>query len=338
MCNLSTVLVRAHAQIDADGDGLISASEFWAAVQRLRLRLNEEQSNRLHRYLDSDGDGQVDIDEWQEHNKEVLVFTAFKEQWNRGLARFAYFARRMLMVLRGPGDPIAKVQTASGIAWDGIESLGDFFSFALDAAGYMISLACIAKELSGVASPGDLDNIELAPFALFLGISSLQVVRNVAEGQISDLKESEALLYTKVFEKAGLSISDFMKLLKNGKPRWEHFEEGAALADPGAAPASPVLRAVVSGGCNVWDTELGASWVGCGSFLSNLDFSKDDVAQVPSTAAVHAAEPTSVVTWSQDMLRPYLERNTELRMKLHRAITTSMANNLLAAQSAGQNN
>uniref|UniRef100_A0A7S1RGL7 Uncharacterized protein n=1 Tax=Alexandrium catenella TaxID=2925 RepID=A0A7S1RGL7_ALECA len=92
------------------------------------------------------------------------------------------------------------------------------------------------------------------------------------------------------------------------------------------------LCTVVKGSCEVHGAALGAlKKVSSGGFLCNLDLSRDEPVEFDSSLAAHAEVPTTAVTWEWQSLRPFLERNSELKVKFERAIATSMANSLLKA-------
>lgn len=333
LANLSFVLVRAHNQIDENGDGQISQDEFWSAVQRLSLPLDRSQSNALHSYLDRDGDGLVDVDEWQASSKELQVMAAFRDIMStqaekKGLTKFAYFSRQMQLVLQGPEEPVAKIKACLDIAWDGIESLGDVASVGLDVSGYLVAMIGISQQISGIEA-GEVDNLDLAPFVLFLGVSAVQLMRKFVEDSAKDLADREALLYTKAFETTEISLSDFRKLMRHGAPRWETFPKGSVLMRP-EEPDSP-LRVVMQGSCNICEEQDGldglCTRVENGGFICNTDC----VSQAQGSMSAVTNELTTTLTWPTEKLRPFLERNADIRRKLQRAITQSMATGLLGA-------
>ncbi|CAK0861408.1 unnamed protein product [Prorocentrum cordatum] len=175
------------------------------------------------------------------------------EAERKGFGRCGYFAQQVFDALFADGSPLARVERGIRAGFHGIDSFAETACAANDVVGAGTFLACLWQELAGSASFKDLDDRSLAPLLVCLGMCGVRVARRFAESRVSDMTERESLLYSKVFEKHGWTMTEFRSLLKHGGVRWEHLEPG----DVVARGHGGTLQAVARGSCEVWDARRG---------------------------------------------------------------------------------
>mmetsp|Transcript_74318 Transcript_74318/g.229677 ORF Transcript_74318/g.229677 Transcript_74318/m.229677 type:complete len:152 (+) Transcript_74318:327-782(+) len=142
----------------------------------------------------------------------------------------------------------------------------------------------------------------------------------MAEGDISDLREEEAVLYATGFEREGFNITEFQKLLKYGNARWESFEVGDEVAG-----SEHSLKIVTSGCCHISTGGLDSVAIaGRGKVLGSAHFLGIGVEQV----AV-AAQPAAAVALDLPALQHHLAHDEALLLRLRRLAEKSMVNALL---------
>jgi len=332
------VIRRSATQVDQDGDGSIDMQEFLAAARNLGLPLNVEQVIVLFSYLDSQHAGRIPVDslKLERSSTEALVSAmevAMKSQIERkGLARFGYFAQRLQNILDGPGDMGEKVQQALSTVWEGIDSVVDAATCTTDVAGMACAMFGIWQELEGFTSMEDLDMSNIGSLLVLMGISGVQMARHLSDGQVSDLSEREALLYTQSYKKHGFTVSEFQKLLNYGKVRWERHEPGEAVA----ADARGDLWTVVQGNCEVWDRKqrLITQRIGCGMMCGGGSLLQTATTAAAASGRARATNTTTVAAFDLDSLRARLERDENLEAKVKRAVAVTMADRLLDAYHA----
>jgi len=334
---LGTLLHRAFEHFDSNDDGQVSAEEFLAAVQRLNIPLDEEQALMLHAYLDANQDGTADLGEWCAGNSfptwlEAVKVALESQVEKKGLARLGYFAEVVHEIAKGPGDLVVKGRQLSARLWDGTDVLADATNFLTDGLGVACALSGVWQEVSGINSLAEVDQMDLLPFLIFVGISSVKTMRHLAEGQVSDLSEQEALLYATVFQKWGFSVSEFRRLLRYGDAQWEELAAGDAL-EVGGSGKEPMLRIVARGGCLLKDVRgQSLAAVDAGGFLGRLPGLEGDERLCGRTA--WATEKTALLTWNLQKLESQLQGDESVRLKVARAAMNSMADRLLSAKEA----
>jgi len=339
MNELATLLHRAFQQFDSNGDGNISLQEFLDAVRRLQLPLDEGQARMLHSYFDNDKDGFIDLSEWRLGNAfpawiEALQVTLEKQVQRTGLSRFGYFAETIQEILEGNDDAEAKRQKVTARLWEGTNELADIVSSSIDSVGVLTALSGVYQEISSVSAGEDVFNINLVPFVLFMVISSVQLVRNVAEGQVTDLAERDALMYATSFQKWGFSVTQFRRLLSYGNATWETFKAGEAIFQAGQ---NRDLRVMARGNCDIFDGDMRLlASVGVGSFLGVVSFLDRPSGQdCPFGTYSRCTEDSTILTWDSDKLQERLAQDEELGLKLMRALTISLADRVLSAKDFG---
>jgi len=330
MRDLSTVMLRSSDYVDLDGDGIISLPEFSRILKLLQIPAEERQAQVLFSYFDVDNMGGIDVRRrGADAGSSLTLISALQNAVHtqverKGLARFGYYAQKLQDLLHRPGDVSAKSHKLLTTAWDGIDSLFDAMSCSVDVAGAGVALCGIWQEVSGASGLQDIDGMNLAPLMIFLGMSCVHASRHLEEGQGSDLREHEALLYAQAFQDYGLSVGDFRRLLRYGKARWRHCRPGEALPAAGGR-----LQVVVRG-----------SFDGEGPFLGRRLFERlcrpGGVAETAALSqrappAARAAEAVTLVTLDQRLLQANLERDDQLKLKVQRAAAFHMADQLLDA-------
>jgi len=330
---LMSALHRASDVIDENHDGLISLEELRACASRLELPLQEEHLNTLHSYLDSNKDGFIDTAEWagseNVHWLSALHIAVSAQAQQRGIPRLLFFGQRLGEAIAAPTPIEEKVGKMMKVLWEGVDDLSDFFGATIDLAGVGAALYGIVQELEGVATWDDVDPADLAPFVVFLGLSSYRYFQHLAEGQISDLKEHEAMLYAKVFED-DFTVSEFQKMLAIGGARWEKVPAGSVIGGQGTEGKDdrPVLRMIARGTCEVQEGKLGTrTRVGIGGFLGeSILLEQEEVAH----RVARASKSCLLLTWDIEELKTGLRMEPTLDMKLRRMATRSVADRLLA--------
>jgi len=335
------VIRRSATQVDQDGDGSIDMQEFLAATRNLGLPLDVEQVIVLFTYLDRQHVGRISIESLLLEQSSTEAFTsalqvAIRSQIERkGLARFGYFAQQLQWILDGPGDMGEKLQQSLSIVWEGIDSVADAAMCTTDVAGMACAIYGIWQELEGFTSIEELDMSNVCSLMVLMGLSGVQMVRHVSDGQVSDLSELEALLYTQTFEQHRLTVSEFQKLLAYGHVRWERHEPGEAVS----ADHQGDLWTVVQGSCEVWDGKqhLITERIGCGTVCGGAALLQTAGGVSAATLASGKARATNtaiVAAFDLTSLRAGLERNELLEAKVRRAVAVSMADRLLDAYHA----
>jgi hypothetical protein len=240
----------------------------------------------------------------------------------KGLARFTYFAQQVSDALFTDGCPLARSKRGLEAVFHGFDSFVSANSAANDVVGVGTFLACMWQELAGVASFDDLDDKNLAPFLVCLGMCGVHVARRVAESRVSDMTERESLLYSKAFEKHGWTMTEFRNLLKHGGVQWEHFEPGDVVAQ-GHGDA---LQVVGNGSCEVWDTRRGMRRE------SLRPGAVRDQRRAGGTHVLRVTAPTVLATWDWHELQGRLGSDEGgLPEKLLRTAVASRADRLLDA-------
>jgi len=332
---LTTLVHRAFQQFDANSDGVVSADEFVQAVQRLEIPLSHEQAITLHSYLDADKDGEIDLGEWRSGNAfpawlEAVNVALEKQAKRVGLARLGYIAETVGEIVEGPGDLFTKGRLMLARMWDCTNELADAANCFTDSVGVCAALSGIWQEVSGINSLAEVDEVDLLPFMLCLGISAVHMVRHLAEGQVSDLSEQEALLYATVFQRKGFSVTEFKRLLGYGEARWVQLAEGETMQEVVGGEA---LCTVVRGSCELLDRGgQKVAYMGAGAFLGKaLGRERADKGAASGTTA-KAAQPTMLLTWNSGLLEKQLKSDESVRLKVTRAMTISMADYILSAK------
>jgi len=343
LSELATLLHRAFQQFDANGDGQVSPEEFEDAVKRLHLPISEEQSRRLHSYFDADKDGYIDLSEWSNGTSfpallDVFRVTMDKNLERTGMSRFGYFLETIRAILSSSDDMEVKSQRLLARMWDGTEELADVANGLIDSVGVVAALSGIWNEVSGVNSVEDISQMDLLPFLLFTGISSVQILRYFAEGQVTDLSERDALLYAVAFQKFDFSVMQFKRLLSYGNAKWETFAPGECIFP---TCQNTRLRVIAQGACDIFDgNRQKLASVGVGSFLGVVNYleCRGDQPDHHKHGAFgtysSATQTTTVVTWEDEILDQQLKRDGDLRLKVTRALTISMADRVLSAKEA----
>jgi len=332
---LLVVLRRSFDSFDVNKDGLMSFDEFSAALQKLELTLSPKHARALFSYIDMDKDGAVNLDECSDSLKDGFAWlsafqVALREQARRtGFTRFLYHANRVRDVLAAPGDPFEKAKAALRTTWDGADCLADVAEAATDATGVSAAVYGIWLEVCGINPWTEdwaniNDELNLAPFLIFLGISGVHMVRHLVEGRTSDLTEREALLYTVAFENQGITVSEFQRLLSCAS--WVTLEPGENLA------MGNDFAGVAKGACEVRDrTRETRARAGPGELVGEVALLRKSHGFAEWENDVVATERTMLAVWDADCLRVNLEREDRLRTKVFRALTVSMANRLINA-------
>jgi len=213
-----------------------------------------------------------------------------------------------------------KAEKALDTMWEGAEAFVDVASCASDVVGILAAVSALWQQASGVTSLEDVSEMDMAPLLIFMGISTVQVLRNVTASQDCSMTHSEALLYAKVFENEGFTIPGFKKLMKYGNAKWENYSTGTIIGD--AAEAAPRLRTVVQGACKELSgkgAEASGDIIGCEEFLEVTE----------STVKRVATKPTTIVSWDMQKLSSYLDSNINLKNKVHGMVTSALAEKLL---------
>jgi len=340
------VIRRSATQVDQDGDGSIDMQEFLAAARNLGLPLDVEQVIVLFSYLDTKHVGRIPVESLrlERSGMEALVSAlqaAITSQIERkGLAKFGYFARQLNRVLDGPEEDIGvKAQQVLSTVWEGIDSVVDAATCTTDVVGMACAVFGIWQELEGFTTVEDLDMSNVCSLLVLMGISGVQMARHMSEGQVSDLSEREALLYTQTFEQHGFTVSEFQKLLTYGKVRWERHEPGEAVA----ADARGDLWIVVQGNCEVWDrkqhhtTQRIESGMVCGGatlLQTTSPSGSNAVAAAASSGKARAVNTSTVAAFDAIALRTRLDRDENMEAKVRRAVAVSIADRLVDAYHA----
>jgi Ca2+-binding EF-hand superfamily protein len=339
---LATLLHRAFQQIDANGDGQVCPDEFVEAVKRLQLPLSEDQARTIHSYFDTDQDGYIELSEWSvgwTFPKLVdAVGVAMDSQLERtGMARFGYFLETIREILASPDELDKKRQRLVARMWDGTNEFADVVNGLTDSLGVVTALGGIWQELSDVNSVEDISQMDLLPFLLFMGISSVQILRHFAEGQVTDLSERDALLYAVAFQKWDFSVGQFRRLLSYGNARWETFAPGECILPKGHVTR---LRVIAQGGCDIYESnQRKLARVDVGNFLGVVNYLEGTGGKPRIFGAYSSAtQPTTVVTWDNEVLEKQLERDEDLRLKVTRAITISLADRVLSTKETSESN
>jgi len=330
---LATLLRRAFKQFDANDDGVVCHSEFMDALHRLNIPLSEKKAATIFSYLDADKDGLIDLEEWSSGDTvpvwvdaAEVAMTSHVER--TGLAHFGYLTETIGKILAGEGDPFTKARRVLGRVWDSTDELADVANLGADCVGVAAALLGIWREISGVSSWDEVELTDLLPFLIFLGITGTQITRHYMDGQISDLTEQEALLYATVFEKAGLTITQFQRLMRYGQATFQQVAPGAVIQ---SCPKTH-LRLVARGAVEISDAEgrLLAN-VGAGGFLGALEFLDPELMRYFNNYTL-AIEPTTIVTWDHEALQKQLDRDSGLRLKVTKMMTVSMADRFLSVK------
>jgi len=272
---------------------------------------------------------------------DAFRVTMDKNLERTGMARFGYFLETISAILSSPDDMEVKSQRLLARMWDGTEELADVANGLIDSVGVVAALSGIWNEVSGVNSVEDISQMDLLPFLLFTGISSVQILRCFAEGQVTDLSERDALLYAVAFQKFDFSVMQFKRLLSYGSAKWVTFAPGECIFPTGQ---NTRLRVIAQGGCDIFDgNRQKLASVGVGSFLGVVNYLECRGDQCPDPdhhkhgafgAYSSATQTTTVVTWEDEILDQQLKRDEDLRLKVTRALTISMADRVLSAKEA----
>jgi len=308
-----------------------------ACAVRLELPLGEHHFITLHRYLDENKDGFIDVTEWagtkDVHWISALHVAVSAQAQQRGIPRLLFFAQRLGEVMATPTALEEKVSKMTKVMWDGADDMNEIFGTTTDLAGVGAALYGIVQELEGVATWDDVDPADLAPFVVFLGLSSYRYFQHLAEGQVSDLPEHEAILYAKVFE-ADFTVREFQKLLTIGGARWEKVPAGTTIDERAGDSDSgeQVLRMVARGSCQVESKFSMNTHVGIGGFLGESALlGQAEVAH----GVAHATQSCLMLAWDMDKLKEDLNREPTLDMKVHRMATRTVADRLLNMKDGG---
>jgi len=359
-------LKQAAASMNLASGGTASAVDGHTFIElsaQLELGLSEQQARAIHEFLDSDRDGVVDLAElahgasgemgahaeeqksllWVSTLGDALMASAEK----KGLNRLCYLAHCIHNVLSSPGEPLDKAARALKFLWNGTDEMADLMEATLDVSGVLCAAAALWQELSQNADVGLEDELNLAPFLVFLGIVGAHGARSLAKGQVSDLKGPELLAYTCYFEPEGVTVAEFQRLLNQGRGRFLRLEPGEAVPVCTAGQPAPAL--VVQGRCApqglhhmrcVGDAAVS---VAAGGFLGEAAFlraaggrggSAERLEAASGTLASEAMEPTLLLAWDSDAVEKCLSHDETLSRKVHRVVTLSLAQRLLRAHDA----
>jgi len=335
-------LRRSFSMTDVDGDGLISAQEFYDLVQKLEMPLTELQAKELHCFIDMDKSGQISMNELccsaQALDKFTIVMSAMDAQAERyNFAGMMYVMKRVNDVLMAPGDPCQKAKKVKDILWDSGTQIVDFTGTIADVTGVAAALYGICQELMNIvpdegcnlASLQCLDtDLNLAPFVIFVGMSGVHVLKHLAEGQTSDLSAEESLIYSQTFEKQGFTVSQFRKLMDAAHVEKFETDEVLPLTEP-----SKSLFLISKGQCEFTSTQLAHTGVGQGDFLGESCLLGAQAAlqndKEEQSDTIRCTLPTTVLRWDSEALDQLLDRNDCLKIQVHRAVTLSLADRLL---------
>jgi len=341
---LMSAMRRSADTIDENDDGLISLEELSACASRLELQLREKDLRTLHRYLDTNKDGFIDTTEWagteSVHWVSALHVAVSAQAQQRGIPRLLFFAQRLGEAIAAPTALEEKISKTTKVLWEGVDDINDFFGTTADLAGVGAALYGIVQELEGVAEWDDVDPSDLAPFVVFLGLSSFRYFQQLAEGQVSDLPEHQAILYAKVFEE-DFTVREFQKLLTIGGACWEKIPAGSVICGEeeeeglgglggggSGGKGRPVLRMVARGACEVRDRFGMPAHIGIGGFLGEAALLEQGQDVAHGTA--RAMQSCFVLAWDVERLQADLAREPGLGMKVRRIVTRSAADRLLA--------
>jgi len=336
LTEMQTVLRCALDRIDLDGDGNINCDEFLAAARAMQLPLDRQQASTLHSYYDDDQDGLVQLKPTHCASTFALAsLDAFKEHLsteaeNKGIAWLNRCMRQVVAILESDADLSTKTQRIRAAVWQGADTLTDAASFTLDLPRACASLAGIWHQVAG---EGSLESLASAPILFFLGVTGTSVVRKFTKNCVFSLSVQESLLFAQVFQKSGFTITEFQKLLKDGRARWRHFGTGEAMD---GREAHGTVQVIARGSCEI---SLGCgdlrARVGLGGFLGaeQLSAAAAGSGQI-GLAGGWAAEPTSAVVWDAEVLQRALAGDAALEAKVHRLATVSVADTLLNASLA----
>jgi len=128
----------------------------------------------------------------------------------------------------------------------------------------------------------------------------------------------------------------FKRLLSYGNAKWETFAPGECIFP---TCQNTRLRVIAQGACDIFDgNRQKLASVGVGSFLGVVNYleCRGDQPDHHKHGAFgtysSATQTTTVVTWEDEILDQQLERDEDLRLKITRALTISMADRVLSAK------
>lgn len=342
MEELSAVLRRSAVSL-VQGDARLTVRDFWSALQKLEVTVSEEHASILHSFMDVDKDGFVDFSE-QGHDGRAIVNAVHvaisSEMERKGWKKCLYFAKSIKEVLAGPGNPSTKMAKLTQTVWYSTDEVADFLENAMDVAGVGAALRGIWEELNGLTPDDGIDELNLAPFLIFIGISMASTFKHLSDGRVSDLSEREAVAYTKYFEGNGFTVSDFQKIMKHGNAEWERMDIGASLStDPTTDTHLKLVtkghlqsvgrcgtRGIASSAvANVYTGEF----VGEAAFLGGGNVFHSKRQRDASVVLYPVDGPVKTLNLDVESLRAYLEHDEKLKLKLHRLVSVSLADRLL---------
>lgn len=339
---LMTVISRAFDDFDTNGDGMMDLQEFQKMSEVLQLDLTTEQVQTLHAFFDTDGDGVVVAQEWKDgcvspgglasYVRETIVEQADRKGWSH----LEFLISSLYQIMTSPADFSKKWKLAQAAVQDKAEQLADLANGALDMVSIPAAMAGMWRELAGMETLDDVSGLDVAPFLLFLAISSVSFLRRAGEGQITDMRGPEAFVFSKMFEKEDIPVTQFQKLMKSGEAKWSTVKKGEPIPQ-----ASDKLHLIVLGCCSA-TTHCGrhslltsGKFVGESQFLDDNDEQKGPVHTETDEPVAVAIEDTTIVTWDIPSLKKdfkfgeSIPAQLKCQMKFRHLVTMSLAQKLL---------
>lgn len=380
---LGDILTYALEHFDRNRDGRISLQEFDSASKSLGLQLSPDAQRAVFLFLDADGDGFLTIPDLQpmsatgvksEDNVKTTsgpldkLFSngipslarlteafqeAMREQWKRkGVDKVQGHVQGLLEAVPETlqtDSPLAVVDAFlkrfAGIA--GAGGLQDILGLVLDTAAMGTALQRLGREICGLDNWADLDPSTVAPLLIFVGLSAVYMARvDLAKNQVTSLSEDEALLYTQVFQRHGMSLHEYQRLLSQGGARCEGAEGPLKITGGGS---TGLLGFVVRGRCVVEDGVPGMSGVpavlSSGSSFGEVAFLRGAgklsdtysgtgprrAADADLDQTVQLSPGARAICWDAAELMPFLARKGPIARKLRAVLAESAAAKLLWA-------
>lgn len=151
-----------------------------------------------------------------------------------------------------------------------------------------------------------------------VGVNLVMLILLYRQNSSAAFSEEEKELYSACF--SSFSPFEFYKLARFGT--WESVPAGTELTLQGEA--QELLFFIYDGKVEVWQDGACIDTLNAGSFIGEISYTLGHSAN----ATVKTAVATRLLTWKQDDLRKFLERNPSLKSKFDMLITSDLATKL----------
>jgi len=328
---LRVVVAAAFERFDLNGDGHISEEEFLTACGVLGLEMSVEEAKTLHRFF-------APSESLQLKQATVADSRPFWEKWGSAiqssfdqmrkryqLDSVGHLGGKVLAAMQAPGTPGEKLERAAAAACDATEHIAAAAELAVTGAGVAVASQYIGESIHGAQDLMSVDLGEIAPFLMFLGLSTVNLAKELDELTLKEMSEDEALLYAQVFHSGGFSQAEFRRLLSCKSCRWGTVEAGEKIF----SESESSLKIIVKGEAHFNEDGNTIPMRG-GSIIGATQYLRGHNLWDPN--AVRTTEKTTFITWDCNDLHHCLAHNKEMALRMDRLLATDMAAKIRAEE------